>query len=56
MRSHVQDIERSAEFAQAVPAGTSDFRTLIIDDSYGKKHQPESRRKWRNRSPCEGVA
>ena len=36
MRSHVQDIERSAEFAQAVPAGASDFRTLIIDDSYGK--------------------
>jgi len=28
--------QRSAEFAQAVPAGTSDFRTLIIDDSYGK--------------------
>jgi hypothetical protein len=36
MRSHAQDIERSAEFAQAVPAGASDFRTLIIDDSYGK--------------------
>jgi hypothetical protein len=36
MRSRVQDIERSAEFAQAVPAGASEFRTLIIDNSYGK--------------------
>ncbi len=39
MRFHMQAIERSGDFVQAVPAGTSDARTLIIDDP----HQSVSR-------------